>query len=128
MPEINIEKRITRKLVILVILFSSIITFVATGFQLYRDYEQSLEVVHSNFNQLEGTHLPSIKEAVWNLDVKQVSILLDGIVALQDIRYAEIRDKEGNIISVKALKSASGETVYDQKYAELIFNISNRDN
>jgi PAS domain S-box-containing protein len=94
MPEINIEKRITRKLVILVILFSSIITFVATGFQLYRDYEQSLEVVHSNFNQLEGTHLPSIKEAVWNLDVKQVSILLDGIVALQDIRYAEIRDKE----------------------------------
>jgi len=51
-----------------VILFSSAITFIATGFQLYREYEQNIDVVDSNIRQLEISILPGIKEAVWNID------------------------------------------------------------
>ncbi len=93
MPEQNFSRSITGKLIVLVILFSSLITFITTAFQLYRDYDQSLEALHGSFDQMEKAHLPSIEEATWNLDLKQLKTLLDGIVALQDIRYAEIRDK-----------------------------------
>ncbi|MBC8286135.1 MAG: PAS domain S-box protein [Nitrospinae bacterium] len=117
MPEVKIEKSITRKLIVWVILFSSIITFVTTGYQLYRDYKQNLEVVHSNFAQLETSHIPSIREAVWNLDIKQVKILLDGIVALQNFRYTEIRDKDQILASSGKRKNGN----YIQKQFELDF-------
>ena len=38
-----------------------------------------------------------------------------------------IRDSNNNVISARAKVNSSGETVYDQKYAESIFNISNID-
>lgn len=102
------KPRITRKLVILVILFSSLITFISTSFQLFRDYEQSLEKVHLNFAQLEETHLPSIKEAVWNLDMKQLQILLDGITALSNIRYTQIKDQGRLLAFSGALTDKNG--------------------
>lgn len=39
-----------------------------------------------------------------------------------------LKDQDGNIVKVRAIQNTSGETVYDEKYAELIFNISNNDN
>jgi hypothetical protein len=39
-----------------------------------------------------------------------------------------VKDQDGNIVKVRAVQNTSGETVYDEKYAELIFNISNNDN
>jgi len=38
------------------------------------------------------------------------------------------KDSKGNIIEIKGVASSSGETIYDQKYAESIFNISIKDN
>lgn len=39
-----------------------------------------------------------------------------------------IKDKDGNTIAVKAVINKSGEAIYDQKYAEAIFNITNNEN
>ena len=36
-----------------------------------------------------------------------------------------IRNSSGNIVAVKGIKTAAGETVFDQKYAEVLFNTSN---
>ena len=36
-----------------------------------------------------------------------------------------IEDREGNVTGVQASVESNGETIYDQKYAEMIFNISN---
>jgi hypothetical protein len=36
------------------------------------------------------TSLPSITEALWNVDTKQLKISLNGILALQDVEYAEL--------------------------------------
>jgi len=38
-----------------------------------------------------------------------------------------IRDSKGNLLPIVAQNQNLGETVYDQKYAEIIFNISNND-
>ena len=41
------------------------------------------------------------------------------------VKKVFIRDKEGNLSQIKASVSSNGETIYDQKHAEKIFNISN---
>ena len=42
-------------------------------------------------------------------------------------RKVLIRDKNGETVTIKADVVSNGETIYDQKYAEKVFNISNRD-
>lgn len=43
-------------------------------------------------------------------------------------RKVVFKDNEGNTIEIKGIQSNSGETIYDQKYAESIFNITIKDN
>lgn len=44
------------------------------------------------------------------------------------IKKVFIKDAQGNMVPIIAQNQSLGETVYDQKYAEMIFNISNNDN
>jgi PAS domain S-box-containing protein len=82
-----------KTLIVYIVLFSSIITFGTTGFQLYREYSQSLDVIDANFRQMETSSLPSITSAVWTIDLNQLEILLDGVLARPDIVYVEVREK-----------------------------------
>ena len=43
-------------------------------------------------------------------------------------RKIYIRNNSGEVVAVKGTKNRVGETVFDQKYAEVLFNISNTDN
>ena len=72
MAEKTVQRKLSRTLIIYVILFSSAITFVTTGYQLYHEYEQSLDAVQANFRQLEVSSLPGITEAVWAVDHRQL--------------------------------------------------------
>ena len=38
------------------------------------------------------------------------------------------KDSQGNTVEIKGIANSSGETIYDQKYAESIFNITIKDN
>ena len=42
-------------------------------------------------------------------------------------RKVLIKGSDGDVVAVKANVGSNGETLYDQKYAEKVFNISNRD-
>lgn len=43
-------------------------------------------------------------------------------------RKIVFKDNQGNITEIKGVASTSGETIFDQKYAETIFNITIKDN
>ena len=46
----------------------------------------------------------------------------------KNIKKVFVEDAQGNMVPIVAQHQSLGETVYDQKYAEIIFNISNNDN
>ena len=46
----------------------------------------------------------------------------------KNIKKVFVEDAQGNMVPIVAQNQSLGETVYDQKYAEIIFNISNNDN
>ncbi|MBT7769820.1 MAG: hypothetical protein HN705_07530 [Rhodospirillales bacterium] len=106
MSEIKFEKRLSRKLIILVILFSSAITFLTTGLQLYREYEHDLDSIQDEFRQIGVTSIPSITEAIWNVDTKQLEISLNGILALKGVEFAEVSYK-GNILASSGTRTIS---------------------
>lgn len=83
------DNRIGRRLIVLIIAFSSLITLVISAVQLlieYRELRSGME------RQLEsvGIYVPSIAGSVWDFDDKQIQLALDALVRLPGIEQAGI--------------------------------------
>src|SRR3990172_7819484 len=84
-----------RRLIVLIVLFSSAVTLLLTGLQLYRDYRLDLDAIDNQFRQIERVHVPSLSGNLWATDFDAVQLHLDGIVGLRDLRYVEVKDDTG---------------------------------
>jgi PAS domain S-box-containing protein len=81
---------LARRLILWTILFSGSIALVITVLQLTWEYRDDLREVEDRFVQIEQSHLPSIVEAVWVSDRRQLAILLGGISQRRDFSHAEV--------------------------------------
>ena len=81
-------------MILAVVLFSSLVTLIATTIQLYRDYKQDLRMIDSQMNQIEDVHMRSITNSLWLLDEIGMQTLVDGILQLPDLLYLEVSDGE----------------------------------
>ena len=88
------KRSIARRLILAMVLFSSLITVVVTAIQLYRDYNRDLLLIDSQLKQIQDVHIPSIAGSLWLLDEKGMQVLVDGILQLPDILYLEVSDGE----------------------------------
>jgi PAS domain S-box-containing protein len=93
-----------------VLLFSSLITFVLTAFQLYLDYRRGVDVIVTRLDEIEGSYLGSLGESLWNLDRRQLTLQLEGILRLPDIRAAEVREVTANAEPLVVAVGSRGET------------------
>lgn len=84
---------IARHLLFYIIIFSSCVTLLATSLQLYTDYQRDLDVINSRLNEIEGSYIGSISASLWNLDIKQLELQLEGIKHLPDINSVEIKER-----------------------------------
>ncbi len=86
----KLNSRLANKLTLWVILFSSVITLLATGIQLYIDYKHDLYGIEEYFNSISLMQLQSISQNVWIMDESLINIQLDGLIKGRDITYAAI--------------------------------------
>ncbi|MDO3383099.1 sensor histidine kinase [Gilvimarinus algae] len=76
---------IGQRLLFYIILFSSLVTLLATAVQLYTDYQRDVGQIKSRLADIESSYMASIGASLWNLDVNQLRLQLDGILHLPDI-------------------------------------------
>ncbi|MDO8606174.1 MAG: ATP-binding protein [Phaeospirillum sp.] len=86
------NKGIGSRLLLAIVLFSSIITLALTVFQLYLEYRDEVENIQARFNEVERSYLASLGGALWSLDVDQIQLLIEGIRHLPDMQYLEVRE------------------------------------
>ncbi|MCP3926893.1 MAG: SpoIIE family protein phosphatase [Desulfobacterales bacterium] len=91
---------LTIRLLFNILLFSSLITLLATVFQLYLDFEKDVEKVNVQMTQIGLSYIQSISYSVWNMEQQQVEFLLEGISKLPGIAYIEVTNK-GEIVAKK---------------------------
>ena len=84
------SRRVARRLIVAVVLFSSLITLVATAFQLLLDYRRDIAVIDGNIEQIQISYLDSLVNSVWNYDAPQISNQLEGLQKLPDLEYLAI--------------------------------------
>lgn len=81
---------IAPRLTFLVVLFSTMVAVVSTGFQLYFDYRRDLQGIHAFFAAIGETSLRPLEESVWILDDLQVTLQLEGLTKREDVVYAAV--------------------------------------
>lgn len=87
---------IAHRLLLYIIIFSSFVTLISTSFQLYTDYTRDIDIINGRLNDIENSYLASISSSLWNLDIKQLELQMDGIKHLPDIKTVEIIEKTDN--------------------------------
>jgi len=93
MPHSVKHQKISKKLILYIILFSSMITAIVTLIQLYYQYREDKLILDKNIENVDTGYREGITNAVWLDDKVQLNSILDGVVALPDIEYIEVRVK-----------------------------------
>ncbi len=89
------------RLLIYILLSSSVITLVITSYQLYSDYQNDIVMIKQRFGQIKISYLNSLSRSVWNFNEEQYEMQLKGILSLDDIVYVAIVTPENKILAAK---------------------------
>ena len=84
------RKTLVARLILSLLLVSSLVTIVLTALQLFDDYRYEMSRVDSNFELLEHSSFDSLTKAIWNFDNSQIGTLLMGFVLVPAISYVEL--------------------------------------
>lgn len=79
------------KLTVLIILCSSMVTLVAIGFTLYKQYRDDISALDDRLRSIEAISLSSLSKSLWKYDDDQVLVIISGILALDDVTYVEVK-------------------------------------
>jgi len=91
MRSVSVKKStISKRLFLYIILFSLIITAIITVIQLYAQYHTDKSELNQRVELINTGYRNSITNAVWMGDKVQLGAILSGIVALPDIKYAQV--------------------------------------
>jgi PAS domain S-box-containing protein len=89
-----LKSGIGKRLMVSVVLFSTVLTLLITLAQLYRDYKHDINSIEAQLQEVEDVHLRSLSALLWVSDADELNTHVQGILRLRDIQYIEIRDKE----------------------------------
>ena len=112
MSKIAKRSRISNKLILSIILFSSLITLCLTLIQLYFEYRGDIDFLNDNIENVETGYREGITNALWLDDKQQLIAILNGIGALPDIEYIEVQvnsefyASSGDRVEVDSVKSS----------------------
>lgn len=93
------------KLLLLILLFSSVVTLAGTALQIYLDYQSDISEIDERLNQIESSYLKSISKSLWDFDDGQLLLLMQGILQLPDIQYVGL-SSDNLKLSVGVLKKS----------------------
>lgn len=81
---------LARRLIVAIVLFSSIITLVITAIQIRSDYKLELSGIDAHFEQIRSGNLQSVAQSVWVLDELQIRNQLEGLHKLSSVNFAAV--------------------------------------
>ncbi len=90
--------RISRKLVLSIILFSSFVTLIVTSYQLVSEYNREMQLLERGLTSVQMNFLDSVNEALWIRDIQQLKAIVRGLKQLPDVKFVEISDEVGSLL------------------------------
>lgn len=87
------KESVTWRLIVRILLFSGLITIIATSIQLYIAYKEDIREIYGGFAEIENKFLQALSTAYWFMDDEYMRIQLEGMLQTRDIQYLEVRSR-----------------------------------
>ena len=84
--------RLSRRLLMYIVLCSSFFTLLATSFQLYMDYKRDVWAIHGSIQFIKAGYRDPLAVSAYNMDYNGLKLLLKGVLKFRDIEYLEISE------------------------------------
>jgi signal transduction histidine kinase/DNA-binding LytR/AlgR family response regulator len=107
MLNIKAKHRIGHRLLFSILLASSLVTLITTGFQLYLEYKRDIDIIKTRVQEIQDIHLQVLGAHLWEYDVDQIRLQLEGLLRLPDMEYLEIYSDSDVIIRVGHKESSN---------------------
>ncbi len=95
---LRVKAPLSFRLLVYILLASSVFTIAAAAIQVYTDYRQDVDLVENRLEVIERGHMSSLASSVWALDENLLDVQLDGILSLPDIRLVQLDMDSGDTI------------------------------
>lgn len=92
---LNIKNNVTIKLILLIVLFSLIFASIIAFFHARAGYNRLIESKYRLFESVEGSYTESIRQNAYDLDLKKLELIANGIVHSGEIGYIRISEFDG---------------------------------
>jgi len=110
------KQGIAKILLIWIVLFSSLMTIILSGIQLYIDYRIELDTIHTRLNEIEKSYKESIEASLWHVDLEQLNIQMEGLFSLPDIQMIVLEEKQDIEDAVYIIKGQSDNLTLKRHY------------
>lgn len=80
------------RLVLQVLILSVVLTVVLTVLQLYVNYRTEVATIEQRLDEIENGPLNSVANSLWNVDITNLTLLVEGIYRLPDMQAVELRE------------------------------------
>ncbi|MES9858037.1 MAG: diguanylate cyclase [Sedimenticola sp.] len=85
-----LHKSLSKALLIKILWFSSIVTFVLTANQLFIDYQSDIDGLRGTLEVVDSSHTQALINAVWDFDEEQINHQLSGLTKQPGIAQATL--------------------------------------
>ncbi|HPQ95686.1 MAG: EAL domain-containing protein [Thiothrix sp.] len=92
------RRRISIKVLLGILMFSSLLTAGFTANQLYQDYRRDLALIDRAWDALQEYATPVLSRSLWLLDDALVRTLINSVARLPQTAYVAIHDTDGELL------------------------------
>lgn len=85
-----ISSHIGRRIILILIIISSIVTLLTSFMQLYWDYNREFDAIESRHQELQSIHIDLLATSLWRFDLVLLQQRLEGLINLSKIDYLKI--------------------------------------
>ncbi|NQZ86483.1 MAG: hypothetical protein HRT54_02755 [Colwellia sp.] len=107
----SFNSKLSRRVLIYILLCSSVISISSTFLQLYVDYKESLTTLNQRFSNIETSYLQSISTSLWDFNEPLVQQQIQGIVKLPDISHVKIVTGFGKVYQFGDIEGSADKVV-----------------
>ena len=100
----SIRHRLAVRIIVVLTLFSSMITLALTALQLYNEFERDVALLDRRIGETKEGFAGSLTTSLWRDDMVLVRRQLEGMLRLPDMQYVEVRTPGGQTIEVGEAK------------------------
>lgn len=86
------SQSINKRLTLLIVMFSTVVTLFITAFQLYSDFLVATDNIKVSQQYIFTSYKDALEESLWVLNNELIESQINGIISIPDISYVRIED------------------------------------